>query len=64
MELAEKLRMEEAITIQSDEQLKMHYRAVLDKLLSDPELHHDEVLKLGQEFMEFEIIIRWMKSIK
>jgi len=38
MELVEKLRIEEAITIQSDKGLKIHYEAVLNELLSDLEI--------------------------
>lgn len=68
MELAEKLRIEEAITIQSDKQLKIHYEAVLNELLSDLEIPsiyfaYDETLMI-LHMIESEIIRRWMQSIK
>ena len=65
MELARKLRMEEVAMTQSDEQLKMHYKAVLDEIISDLENRplsspRDEVLRVAQEIMESEIITRWI----
>ena len=68
MELAEKLRIEEAITIQSDKQLKMNHDAALDEMISDLEIPsiyfpRDETLMM-LHMMESEIIRRWMQSIK
>jgi len=68
MELVEKLRIEEAITIKSDKGLKIHYEAVLNELLSDLEIPsiyfpHEETLMM-LHMIESEIIRRWTQSIK
>ena len=68
MELVEKLRIEEAITIKSDKGLKIHYEAVLNELLSDLEIPsiyfpYEETLMI-LHMIESEMIRRWMQSIK
>lgn len=68
MEIERKLRIEEVAITQSDEQLKMHYKAVLDEIISDLENRPlssplDEDLRVTQQIMESEIIKRWLQSI-
>ncbi len=61
MDQARKIRMIETITLLSDQQLNKEYEGILDELLSDP---HDEILKVSQKFMEFEIVRRWTRSLE
>jgi len=61
MDQARKIRMIETITLLSDQQLNKEYEGILDELLSDP---YDEILKVSQKFMEFEIVRRWTRSLE
>ena len=68
MEIERKLRIEEVAITQSDEQLKMNYEAVFDKIMSDLENRPlssplDKDLRVTQQIMESEIIKRWLQSI-